>query len=60
MLWLLLSLNILRTHCNMSFLYGADVYIAWGVLLLGFIWFAYSDGWFNKSMWVSTESDEEE
>ena len=44
----------------MSFLYGTDVYIAWGVLLLGFIWFAYSDGWFNKSMWVSTESDEEE
>ena len=43
----------------MSFLHGTDVYIAWGVLLLGFIWFAYS-GWFNKSMWVSTESDEEE
>ena len=44
----------------MSFLHGTDVYIAWGVLLLGFIWFAYSDGWFNKSMWVSTVSDEEE
>ena len=44
----------------MSFLHGTDVYIAWGVLLLGFIWFTYSDGWFKKSMWVSTESDEEE
>jgi len=40
----------------MSFLYGTDVYVVWGVLLLGFIWFTYSDGWFNKSMWLSKES----
>tara|TARA_B100001564_G_C20656093_1_gene679265 strand:- start:183 stop:317 length:135 start_codon:yes stop_codon:yes gene_type:complete len=44
----------------MSFLHGTDVYVAWGVLLFGLISFAYSDGWFNKPMWVSTDSDEEE
>ena len=44
----------------MSLLRKIDVHVAWGVLLFGFIWFAYSDGWFNKSMWVSTDSDEEE
>ena len=44
----------------MSFLHGNRCLCSLGVLLLGFIWFAYSDGWFNKSMWVSTESDEEE
>tara|TARA_B100000989_G_C19353728_1_gene390230 strand:+ start:523 stop:657 length:135 start_codon:yes stop_codon:yes gene_type:complete len=43
----------------MSLLHAIDVCVAWGVLLSVFIWFAYSDGWFNKSMWVSTGSDEE-
>ena len=43
----------------MSLLFRIDVYVALGVLLFIFIWFAHSDGWFNKPMWVSTDFCEE-
>ena len=39
----------------MSLLHRIDVYVAWGVLLFVFIWFAHSDGWFNKPLWVSID-----
>ena len=39
----------------MSLLRKINVYVAWGVLSFVFIWFAHSDGWFNKPIWVSTD-----
>ena len=43
----------------MSLLRKIDVHVAWGVLLFVFIWFAHSDEWFNKPMWVFTDFCEE-
>ena len=43
----------------MSLLHRMDVHVALGVSLFVFIWFAHSDGWFNKPMWASTEFCEE-